>query len=180
MSKEKAIFAGGCFWCMVEPFEERPGILSITSGYTGGHVDNPTYDQVCGNYTGHVEAVEIIFDNTIISYSELLELYWSLIDPTDPNGQFLDRGDSYRPVIFVDNENQRNIAEASKEKLQSEFNKPIIVPIEDTQTFWLAEDYHQGFYKKNPKRYKAVHKARQRFLTFQRIKRKLSKSKKIS
>ena len=100
MSTERAIFAGGCFWCMVEPFEERPGILAVTSGYTGGHIEYPTYDQVLSKASGHTEAVEILFDNELISYDELLDIYWSLIDPTDADGQIYDRGANYRPVIF--------------------------------------------------------------------------------
>ena len=104
MKMEQAIFAGGCFWCMVQPFDEAPGIHSVTSGYTGGHVANPTYEQVCSGTTGHTEAVEIIFDPEKISYDELLTIYWQQTDPTDAFGQFQDRGDSYRPVIFYMNE----------------------------------------------------------------------------
>ncbi|WP_081164978.1 peptide-methionine (S)-S-oxide reductase MsrA [Lactococcus garvieae] len=174
MSTEIAIFAGGCFWCMVEPFETRPGIISVTSGYTGGHVDDPTYDQVSGKYTGHTEAVEILFDNKVISYSELVELYWSLIDPTDEAGQFYDRGSNYRPAIYVENEAQRQVAEKSKAELAKSgiWKKPIVVPIEDAQPFWPAEDYHQQFYKKNPQRYKQMHKAREQFLKIKRLKNK--------
>lgn len=180
MSVEKAIFAGGCFWCMVEPFEKRAGILSVISGYTGGHVDDPTYDQVSGKYTGHTEAVEILFDNELITYSELVELYWTLIDPTDDQGQIYDRGDNYRPVIFVDNDRHRKIAEESKLKLAQSgiWSKPIIVPIEEAQPFWPAEEYHQQFYKKDPKRYQAMHKARQRYLAFQLLKGKFKKLRK--
>lgn len=110
MATERAIFAGGCFWCMVQPFEEREGILSVTSGYTGGNVENPTYEQVKMHLTGHTEAVEIIFDNSKINYQTLVELYWTLTDPTDAFGQFEDRGDNYRPVIFVENNEQEKIA----------------------------------------------------------------------
>ena len=101
MSKDTAIFAGGCFWCMVEPFDKMPGIISVRSGYTGGFVENPTYEQVCSHTTGHTEAVKIVFDPEIISYAELVNIYWRQTDPTDAMGQFQDRGDSYRPVIFV-------------------------------------------------------------------------------
>ena len=118
MSKERAIFAGGCFWCMVQPFEEQTGILAVTSGYTGGHVDNPTYEQVCNHQTGHTEAVEIIFDNEKITYKDLVELYWEQTDPTDMFGQFEDRGDNYRPVIFYTADSQREVAEKSKEALR--------------------------------------------------------------
>ncbi|MBA1394656.1 peptide-methionine (S)-S-oxide reductase, partial [Lactobacillus sp. XV13L] len=105
--EDTAIFAGGCFWCMVEPFETRPGIKKVISGYTGGFVPNPTYEQVSRHETGHTEAVQIIFDPTIISYKELVEIYWQQTDPTDAMGQFQDRGDNYRPVIFVKDDDQR-------------------------------------------------------------------------
>ncbi|MDR0199674.1 MAG: peptide-methionine (S)-S-oxide reductase MsrA [Streptococcaceae bacterium] len=166
MTQERAIFAGGCFWCMVQPFEERPGILSVTSGYTGGHVENPTYEQVCSHTTGHTEAVEIIFDDTQVTYRELVDLYWTLTDPTDAFGQFEDRGDNYRPVIFVENEVQRTVAEASKAALEAreKFKSPIVTTIEDAKTFWPAEEYHQDFYKKNPERYKLSSATRHRFL----------------
>ncbi|MGH2119135.1 peptide-methionine (S)-S-oxide reductase MsrA, partial [Aerococcus sp. L_32] len=112
MSKETAVFAGGCFWCMVQPFEEMDGIEKVTSGYTGGHKENPTYEEVCSGTTGHTEAVEIEFDNEKISYSELLDIYWQQTDPTDAMGQFVDRGDSYRPEIFVNSEEQAKAAMA--------------------------------------------------------------------
>ncbi|MDR0298596.1 MAG: peptide-methionine (S)-S-oxide reductase MsrA [Streptococcaceae bacterium] len=166
MTIEKAIFAGGCFWCMVEPFETRSGIISVVSGFTGGHKDYPTYDEVSGHWTGHVEAVMIEFDNEVIYYADLVEIYWQLIDPTDAGGQFYDRGEAYCPVIFVQNDQQRKIAEASKVALQASGRfgeKEIIVPIEEAETFWPAEDYHQDFYKKNPSRYAAVHKVRLKF-----------------
>lgn len=177
MGKERAIFAGGCFWCMVEPFDQRPGVISVLSGYTGGHVDNPTYDQVSGHYTGHTEAVEIIFDNRLITYRELIDIYWQLIDPTDADGQFLDRGNNYRPAIFVENEVQREIAQASKDRIQADLDVPVVVTIENTQPFWPAEDYHQDFYKKNPKRYKAIHRYRERFLKIKRLKQRFRKRK---
>lgn len=112
---KKAVFAGGCFWCMVKPFEEQPGIISVTSGYTGGHVPNPTYEQVTTGTTGHTEAVEIEYDPEVISYDQLVEIYWQQTDPTDALGQFADRGDSYRPVIYYNDEEERNIAERSKQ-----------------------------------------------------------------
>ena len=166
MSQERAIFAGGCFWCMVQPFEDMPGILSVTSGYTGGTTENPTYEEVLSHQTGHTEAVEIIFDNDIVDYADLVELYWTLTDPTDAFGQFNDRGDNYRPVIYFDNLAQQEIATASKAKLQASalFDKDIVVTIEPSQTFWPAEDYHQGFYKKNPARYASSAKTRHDFL----------------
>ena len=173
--QDSAIFAGGCFWCMVEPFETLDGIVSVLSGYTGGHVAHPTYDQVSGKYTGHVEAVEIIFDTRIIQYADLVELYWQLTDPTDEFGQFQDRGSQYRPVIFVKDEHQRQIAEKSKQQLadSGKYKQPIVTSIEPATVFWPAENYHQQFYKKNRTRYKRIERARQQFLTFQRLQSKL-------
>lgn len=149
---ERAIFAGGCFWCMVQPFEEQDGILSVRSGYTGGHTENPTYEDVCGGRTGHTEAVEIIFDETKISYADLVELYWAQTDPTDAFGQFEDRGDNYRPVIFYEDDRQKAIAEQSKARLEASgrFDRPIVTRIEPAQPFYEAEEYHQAFYRKNP------------------------------
>ena len=163
---EHAIFAGGCFWCMVQPFEEQEGILSVRSGYTGGHVANPTYEQVKAHETGHTEAVEIIFDEEKISYADLVEIYWAQTDPTDAFGQFEDRGDNYRPVIFYGDERQRQIAEQSKIALQASgrFKEPIVTAIEPVQPFYLAEDYHQGFYKKNPEHYAESSTIRHQFL----------------
>ncbi len=163
---DTAIFAGGCFWCMVQPFDELPGIHSVLSGYTGGHVPNPTYEQVCSKTTGHTEAVEIIFDPEIISFKELVEIYWQQTDPTDAFGQFEDRGDNYRPVIFVENNEQEKIAKESKAQLQASgnFDSPIVTSIEKTQKFWPAEDYHQGFYRKNPEDYAQSSKIRHDFL----------------
>ncbi|EJE98573.1 peptide-methionine (S)-S-oxide reductase MsrA [Liquorilactobacillus mali] len=157
MSKkiDTAIFAGGCFWCMVKPFDEYPGIIKVVSGYTGGHVPNPTYEQVCSHTTGHTEAVEITFDPTVVSYEKLVEIYWQQTDPTDAMGQFQDRGDNYRPVIFTKNKEQKKIALASREKLakSGKYDKPIVTLIEDAKPFYKAEEYHQDFYKKNPERF---------------------------
>ncbi|SFE66607.1 peptide methionine sulfoxide reductase msrA/msrB [Paenibacillus algorifonticola] len=159
-SYEKAIFAGGCFWCMVSPFEEMPGIIEVVSGYTGGHVPNPTYEQVCSETTGHTEAVQITFDPAIFPYEKLLDIFWQQIDPTDLAGQFADRGNSYRPGIFYYSEDQREKAEASKKALDASgrFDKPVVTPIEPAQPFYLAEEYHQGFYRSNPQRYKSYRK----------------------
>lgn len=155
MAKELATFAGGCFWCMVKPFDEMLGIESVISGYTGGHVENPTYQQVCSDTTGHLEAVQITFNPSIYSYKQLVELYWTLIDPIDPGGQFYDRGESYTTAIFYHNEEQRQIAEESKRALEQsgKFNKPIAVKIVPAKPFYVAEDYHQYYYKKNPTHY---------------------------
>ncbi len=155
MTKEIATFAGGCFWCMVKPFDQTDGIIKVVSGYTGGHVENPTYEQVCSETTGHLEAVQITFDSEIYPYEKLVELYWTLIDPTDPGGQFFDRGESYTTAIFYHDEEQKRIAEESKERLEKsgKFNKPIAVKILPAKPFYPAEDYHQHYYKKNPMHY---------------------------
>lgn len=153
---EKATFAGGCFWCMVKPFDEQDGIEEVVSGYTGGHKENPTYKEVCSETTGHYEAVQITFDPQVFPYDKLLEVYWSQIDPTDPGGQFHDRGDSYRTAIFYHSEVQRELAEQSKQALDKSgrFKNPIVTDIIPAKTFYPAEEYHQAYYKKNPFRYK--------------------------
>ncbi|WP_273713645.1 peptide-methionine (S)-S-oxide reductase MsrA [Leuconostoc mesenteroides] len=154
MAIETAIFAGGCFWCMVQPFDSLDGIEKVRSGYTGGHVENPTYEQVLTHTTGHTEAVQIWFDSEKISYRELVEIYWEQTDPTDAMGQFQDRGDNYRPVIFVNSPEQREIAEESRAALaaSNRFDEPIVTKIEDAKPFYEAEEYHQDFYKKDPER----------------------------
>ncbi|MDQ0243796.1 peptide methionine sulfoxide reductase msrA/msrB [Bacillus fengqiuensis] len=152
---ELATFAGGCFWCMVKPFDEQPGIIKVVSGYTGGHTENPTYEEVCSDTTGHYEAVQITFDPSVFPYERLVELYWQQIDPIDEGGQFADRGDSYRTAIFYHTEEQKQVAEQSKRKLDESgrFSKPIVTPILPAEPFYEAEDYHQHYYKKNPIRY---------------------------
>ncbi|MCI1985374.1 MAG: peptide-methionine (S)-S-oxide reductase MsrA [Lactobacillus sp.] len=164
----RAVFAGGCFWCLVAPFETLPGIVSVESGYTGGHLDHPTYADVHLGGTGHVEAVEIAFDPAQISYSQLLDLYWQLSDPTDNLGQLQDRGPMYRPVIFAVDEAQRQQAEASKAALAqtAQFGQPIVTEITMAKPFWPAENYHQQFYLKQPQRYARIHRARQQLLTW--------------
>ncbi|KGB51159.1 methionine sulfoxide reductase A [Leuconostoc mesenteroides P45] len=154
MAIETAIFAGGCFWCMVQPFDSLDGIEKVRSGYTGGHVENPTYEQVLTHTTGHTEAVKIWFDSEKISYRELVEIYWEQTDPTDAMGQFQDRGDNYRPVIFVNSPEQREVAEESRAALaaSNRFDEPIVTKIEDAKPFYEAEEYHQDFYKKDPER----------------------------
>jgi peptide-methionine (S)-S-oxide reductase len=136
------------------------------SGYTGGHVENPTYEQVCSHTTGHTEAVEIIFDPELISFKDLVEIYWQQTDPTDAFGQFEDRGDNYRPVIFYFNDEQKKIAEESKQALQDSgrFDKPIVTSIESAQPFYPAELYHQDYYKKNPTNFERSHARREAFL----------------
>jgi len=163
---ERAIFAGGCFWCMVQPFDEQAGIHSVVSGYTGGHVKNPTYEQVKQHTTGHTEAVEIIFDPAVISYEALLEVYWQQTDPTDAFGQFEDRGDNYRPVIFYVTDEQRITAEKSKERLANSqrFTDPIVTTVEAAQDFYPAEIYHQEYYKKDPENFARNHAKRAQFV----------------
>lgn len=153
---KKAVFAGGCFWCMVEPFDSLPGIETVVSGFTGGHVENPTYNEVVCGGTGHTEAVEITYDPDKISYEDLVEIYWRQTDPTDAAGQFADRGEGYRPVIYYSNEEERQIAEQSKKNLEENgpFNEPIVTSIEPREPFYAAEDYHQDFYKKESAHYK--------------------------
>ncbi|MDR3241563.1 MAG: peptide-methionine (S)-S-oxide reductase MsrA [Lactobacillaceae bacterium] len=152
MAQQTAIFAGGCFWCMVEPFDQMDGIEKVRSGYTGGNVPNPTYRQVGTHKTGHVEAVKIWFDDTKISYDQLLEIYWMIADPTDAQGQFADRGNTYLPIIFVNSAQQRAQAEASKKKLNASgrFDKPVVTQILEAKPFYDAEEEHQDFYKKDP------------------------------
>ena len=155
MGLEKATFAGGCFWCMVKPFDSYDGIHAVVSGYTGGDLENPTYEQVCTNATGHKEAVQITFDPNVFPYERLVELFWMQIDPTDPGGQFYDRGSSYESAIFYHSDTQKEIAEASKIALQSsgKFSKPIVTSILEAKPFYPAEQYHQDYYKKNPSHY---------------------------
>ena len=152
---DTAIFAGGCFWCMVQPFDTLPGIESVVAGYTGGHVAFPTYEEVKSGKTGHTEAVKITFDPSLMSYEQLLGYYWQVTDPTDAMGQLQDRGDNYRPVIFYNSPAQKATAEKSKAELAASgrFDQPIVTKIEKAGPFYVAEDYHQEFYKKNPERY---------------------------
>jgi peptide methionine sulfoxide reductase msrA/msrB len=145
---------------MVSPFDELPGILKVVSGYTGGHTENPTYEEVCSDTTGHYEAVQITYDPEVFPYEKLLELFWQQIDPTDEGGQFYDRGTSYRTAIFYHTEEQRELAEQSKAALAASgrFDKPIVTPIIPASTFYEAEEYHQDYYKKNPGHYKRYRK----------------------
>ena len=155
-SEASAVFAGGCFWCTESDFEKIDGVIEAISGYTGGHVANPTYKQVSRGVTGHVEAVKVVYDPAKLTYDKLLEVFWRHVDPTDPDGQFVDRGSQYRSVIFYANEQEHRLAEASKKKLAASgrFDKPIVTDILPLSTFYPAEDYHQDYYKKNPLRYK--------------------------
>lgn len=154
---EKATFAGGCFWCMEPPYKDKDGVKDVVSGYTGGHVENPTYQEVSTGATGHYEAVQITFDPDIITYEELLDIFWRQIDPTDPGGSFADRGPQYRTAIFYHNPEQKRLAEESKGALDEsgKFADPIVTEILQAAPFYEAEDYHQNFYLKNPRHYKS-------------------------
>ena len=150
-----AIFAGGCFWCMEPPFDKVEGVVSTTSGYTGGTKAGATYQEVTHGGTGHKEALRVVYDPAKVTYPQLLEVYWRNVDPVDAAGQFCDKGDSYKPAIFVADDAQRQAAEASKAALTASgrFKQPITVTVEPAGAFWEAEDYHQDYYKKNPTRY---------------------------
>ena len=152
---EKAYFAGGCFWCMEPPFEDLDGVIEATSGYMGGSVENPTYEEVTTGTTGHAEVVEILYDPEIVTYQELLEVFWRNIDPTALNYQFADVGTQYRTEIFTVGERQKKLAEESKIELgnSGKFDIPIVTAITEAPTFYIAEEYHQDFYKKQSMRY---------------------------
>lgn len=153
---EIATFAGGCFWCTESDFEKVKGVKDAVSGYTGGHKMDPAYNEVSGGTTGHAEAVQVYYDPNIVTYKELLDVFWRHVNPTDPGGQFVDRGSQYRSEIFYHNEMQKEQAMASKKALEASmvFDKPIATPITKFEKFYTAEDYHQDYYKKNPLRYK--------------------------
>ena len=151
-----AIFAGGCFWCMEHPFDEVDGVISTTSGYTGGHVPNPTYKQVSAGGSGHTEAVQVVYDPGKVDYQELLEIFWRNVDPLDASGQFCDKGTQYRTAIFYLDDEQKRLALASKTRLEESdrFRQPIVTEIVAATVFYPAESYHQDYYMKNPVRYK--------------------------
>lgn len=152
--REVAIFAGGCFWCMERPFEDLDGVDSVLSGYAGGRVRAPTYDAVSAGSTGHAEAVRILFDPRRITYEQLLEVFWHNVDPVDGGGQFCDRGTQYRSAIFPVDAAQRRAAEASKRAIERRIGRAVATRIETTDAFWIAEAYHQDFYRTNPVRYR--------------------------
>jgi peptide-methionine (S)-S-oxide reductase len=153
-STASAIFAGGCFWCMEKPFDQMDGVISTTSGYTGGRLLNPTYEQVGRGGTGHIEAVKVVYDPARVTYAQLLDTYWRQVDPFDPDGQFCDQGETYAPAIFVAGPEQQSAAEASKAKIVARFaGQDIGVKIIAATIFWDAEGYHQDYYIKNPVRY---------------------------
>ena len=151
-----ATFAGGCFWCVESDFDTVPGVVETISGYTGGTVANPGYKQVTEGGTGHREAVQIRYDPKQVSYERLLHIFWRSVDPTDDGGQFCDRGDSYQTAIFAGNDEERRLAQASKEALEQSavLDAPVVTPIEPAKEFYLAEGYHQDYYTKNPVRYR--------------------------
>jgi len=152
----KATFAGGCFWCMEEAFENVEGVTSVVSGYTGGRLENPTYEQVSAGGTGHTESIEVTFDPSKVTYKELLDVFWRNVDPTTPNAQFCDHGNQYRTAIFYHDENQKQLIEESKQRIESSktFPESIVTEIAPASVFYTAEEYHQDFYTKNPIRYK--------------------------
>lgn len=151
-----ATFAGGCFWCMEPPYDKVDGVVATISGYTGGHKANPTYEEVTSGTTGHLEAVQVLYDPAKAGYEQLLDIFWRNVNPTDPGGQFVDRGSQYRTAIFYHDAEQQRLAEASKAALAAsgQFLAPIVTPILPAGPFYPAEEYHQDFYEKNPVRYK--------------------------
>lgn len=153
---EKAAFAGGCFWCMEPPFEKLPGVIAVVSGYTGGTEENPTYEQVSSDLTGHAEAVEVEYDPSKVSYAKLLDVFWRNIDPTTKDRSFVDVGRHYRSAIFYKTSEQKRLALESLKKMEQSgrFGAPIVTEIVPAGPFWPAEEYHQDYYKKNPVRYK--------------------------
>ena len=167
--KDKAYFAGGCFWCVEESFEKLKGVEEVISGYSGGVTENPTYKEVTYGNTGHFEVVEIIYDKEIISFKELLENFWVNIDPFDAFGQFCDKGYSYRSVAFYKNDDEKNLIEKDIKKLESRFNKKVVTYIRNFEKFYKAEEYHQDFYKIKLERYLRYKKACGREETLKRI-----------
>jgi len=151
-----ATFAGGCFWCMEPPYDKLDGVVSTTSGYTGGHLDNPSYEQVSSGGTGHTEAVEVVYDPAKVSYEKLLAVFWVNIDPTDAKGQFCDRGSQYRSGIFYHSDEQRHLAEASKKKIEASGRLPktVVTEVTEATAFYRAEEYHQDYYQRHAFRYK--------------------------
>ena len=167
--EKKVYFAGGCFWCMEESFDQVEGVISTISGYSGGHLKNPKYADVVYTDSGHVEAVEITYDSSIIDYKELLNIYWKNIDPFDADGQFCDKGKSYRSVIFFNNQPQKKIINNSFQQLEKKFNKKIVTLVWKFEKFYPAETYHQDYYEKNFVRYLLYKKGCQREETLNKI-----------
>jgi peptide-methionine (S)-S-oxide reductase len=151
---ETAVFAGGCFWCMEPPFDKLDGVTSTVSGYAGGHVEDPTYQEVTAGGTGHAEVVRVTYDPSVVSYERLLHVFWRNVDPFDAGGQFCDRGASYRTGIFYNSPEQARLARRSKRQLSRRFSRGIVTEIEELEAFYPAEDYHQNYYQRNPLRYR--------------------------
>jgi peptide-methionine (S)-S-oxide reductase len=166
---EHAVFAGGCFWCVQPVFDAMDGVKSVTAGYIGGHIKNPTYEQVTSGTTGHLEAADVVYDPSQVSYEKLIDAFWVNIDPTDGEGQFYDRGPQYHTAIFYVNDEQKKLAEASKEKVAKRLGKPIATKIIAASEFYPAEEYHQDYYKKNPIRYNAYKKGSGREETLKKV-----------
>lgn len=153
-ARDTAVFAGGCFWCMEPPYDELEGVFSTTSGYAGGHVENPSYEQVTAGGTGHREVVQVVYDPAEVGYGTLLDVFWRNVDPLDDGGQFCDRGFSYTTAIFAADEEQAEQARVSKERVARRFEEPVVTPLVTEWEFYPAEQYHQNYYEKNPLRYK--------------------------
>lgn len=151
--QQVAVFAGGCFWCMEKPFDKVPGVLSTTSGYTGGPEEAPTYDDVAHHRTGHYEALRVVYDPEKVGYARLLEVFWHNVDPTQANGQFCDIGDQYRTAVFTSDPEEKRLAEQSRAEVAAELGKEVVTPVLPAAPFWVAEDYHQDFYEKKPEHY---------------------------
>lgn len=168
---ERAVFAGGCFWCVETAFEGLPGVITAVSGYTGGRTRNPTYEEVSAHTTGHLEAVQVTYDPTRVTYAQLLDRFWHSIDPTQADGQFCDKGDSYESAIFVHGAEQKRLAEASKAAITRSgvLRAPIVTAIRPLTVFYLAEGYHQDFYKKDPIRYRTYRAGCGRDLRLQQL-----------
>jgi peptide-methionine (S)-S-oxide reductase len=149
-----AVFAGGCFWCMEPPYDALPGVIATTSGYAGGQKADPTYEQVSAGDTGHIEVIQITYNPQQVSYEKLLEVFWRNVDPLDKGGQFCDRGSTYTTAIFVQNQEERILAEQSKASIEKKLGKTVVTVIRAAATFYPAEEYHQDYYQKNPLRYK--------------------------
>lgn len=149
----EAIFAGGCFWCMEKPFDQLPGVVSTTSGYTGGTEQHPTYTDVSHHRTSHLEAIRVVYNPGLVSYEQLLQVFWHNVDPTQDNGQFCDRGNQYRTGIFTSNPEEVQAAQSSRDAVSTQLGQSVVTEIYPAATFWVAEEYHQDFYTKNPVRY---------------------------
>ena len=166
---QKVYFAGGCFWCMEESFDNVQGVIKTISGYSGGHVKNPKYKDVVKNTTGHYETLEITYDTTLTNFDKLLEIYWINIDPFDSDGQFCDKGESYKSVVFFENNDQKKIIENSIKNIETKFNKKVVTYVKKFKEFYVAETYHQDYYEKNFIRYLMYKKGCQREETLNKI-----------